>query len=133
MEEKEQAQHTEQEDKSISVRSHCNSEVSDDRIEHGTETRSVQLKDAGEGSRVSLLMDEGSLMSEQVESSAKPDRQSHRQPPNEINHDDRRSRSRYKHKHHSEDNCDSDLHQHDSDNDSYRRRRSSLDERKRCY
>ena len=94
----------------------------------------MQSKDAGEGSRVSLLVEEGSLMSEQVESSAKSDRQSHRQPPNEINYD---GRSRCKHKHHSHerrrDNCDSDLHQHDNDTDSYRRRRSTLDERKRCH
>ena len=42
MEEKEQAQRTEREEKSISVRSHCNSEVGDDPNEHSTETRSVQ-------------------------------------------------------------------------------------------
>ena len=44
MEEKEQAPRTEQEQKSISVPSHCNSEVSDDPIEHGTENCSVQSK-----------------------------------------------------------------------------------------
>ena len=126
MEEKEQAPRTEQEQKSISVRSHCN--TIDDPIEQGTQTRSVQSKVAEHGSRVSSLVDEGSLMSERVESSANCDRRSHRYTSNETNHDGRRSRSRYKYNDHSQerrrDNYDSDLHRH---------RRSSLDERKRWY
>ena len=58
MKEKEQAPRTEQEQKSTSTRSHCNSEVGDDPNAHGTETHREKLKVVDHGSRDNSLVDE---------------------------------------------------------------------------
>ena len=69
-----QMKEKEQEQKSISPRSHCKSNVGDDPNEHGTETCSEKSKVADHGSRDSSLVDEGSLTSELVEHNGKSDR-----------------------------------------------------------
>ena len=103
MKEKEQAPRTEQEKKSTSTRSHCNSEVSDDPNEHGTEAHREKSK---------------------VENSAKSDRrrrQCHKS--RETSHHGQYSRKRYRHNRRSHerrrDTCDSDSHHDDRDTDRY--------------
>ena len=120
MKEKEQTPRTEQEQKSISARSHCNSEVGDDPNEHGTETRGKKSKVADHGCRDSSLVDEGSLTSEQVEHSGKSDRRRrHRHKSSETGYHGQHSQSRYRHNCHSQerrrDTCDSHSHHDDRD------------------
>ena len=114
MKEKELAPRTEQEQKSISARSHCISEVGDDPNEHGTETHREKSK---------------------VENSAKSDRRRRRRHKSrKTSHHDQNSRSRYRYNRHIQKRRrDSDSHHDDSDTDRYRDRRSSLDRRKPRY
>ena len=133
--EKDQAPQTEQEQKSTSARRYCNSDVGDDPNELGTKTHSEKSKIADHASRDSSLVDEGSLTSDQVVHSAKPDRRRrHSHKSSKTRHHGQHSRSRYRHNHHRRrDICDTDSYYDDGDTDRYRKLRSSLDGKKPYY